>query len=52
MEELEPFVEKPSDPLVSVSISEATFSWDKVHVSFLTGYRYKCRTYHRKHVIT
>ena len=31
MEELEAFSERPADPQVSVSISEATFAWDKVH---------------------
>ncbi|KAL9976502.1 hypothetical protein ACROYT_G013811 [Oculina patagonica] len=30
MEELQPFVERPTDPQVSLSISEATFAWDKV----------------------
>ncbi|RMX50857.1 hypothetical protein pdam_00017257 [Pocillopora damicornis] len=31
MEELQPFVERPADPQVSLSISGATFAWDKVH---------------------
>jgi len=31
MEELQPFVERPTDPQVSLSISEASFAWDKVH---------------------
>lgn len=30
MEELQPFVERPTDPQVSLSISEASFAWDKV----------------------
>jgi len=30
MEELEPFVNRPTDPQVSLSISEASFAWDKV----------------------
>ena len=30
MEELEGFVERPADPQVSLSISEASFAWDKV----------------------
>ena len=30
MEELQPFVERPADPQVSLSISGATFAWDKV----------------------
>ena len=30
MEELEPFVKRPTDPQVSLSISEAIFAWDKV----------------------
>ncbi|CAH3042269.1 unnamed protein product [Pocillopora meandrina] len=30
MEELQPFVERPADPQVSLSILGATFAWDKV----------------------
>lgn len=30
MEELEPFVKRPTDPQVSLSVSEASFAWDKV----------------------
>lgn len=33
MEELQPFVERPTDPQVSLSITGATFAWDKVHAN-------------------
>lgn len=45
MEELQPFVERPADPQVSLSISGATFAWDKVPFNWCEK---KCFCYYEK----
>lgn len=45
MEELQPFVERPADPQVSLSISGATFAWDKVPFNWCEK---KCLCYYEK----